>query len=74
MSLLKNGVVEDRLSVNRNKSRHPLKPLGQASKVNSSEIKADGRLVRRRTFVEDFTREHSSPGLHIASIEIAGTF
>ena len=74
MSLLKKCVGKNRRSMNHDKSRHSSRPLGQAGKVNSSEIKPDGPLVGRLTFVEDFTREHSFPVLHIASIEIAGTF
>ena len=74
MSLLKKCVVKNRLSVNRDKSRHPFRPLGQAAGVNPSEIKPDGLLAGRLTFVEDFTREHSFPVLHIALIEISGTF
>jgi hypothetical protein len=74
VSLLKKCFAKNRLSVNRDKSRHPFRPLGQAGGVNSSEIKPDGPLVGRLTFVEDFTREHSFPVLHIASIEISSTF
>ena len=74
MRLLKDCVVKNRLSVNRDKSRHPFRPLGQAGGVNCSEMKPDGPSVSRRAFVEDFTREHSFPVLHMASIEISGTF
>jgi hypothetical protein len=74
VTILKKCVVENRLSVNRDKSRHPFRPFGQAGGVNSSEIKPDGPLVGRLTFVEDFTREHSFTVLHIASIETSGAF
>jgi hypothetical protein len=74
MSLLKECVRENRLSMDRDKCRHPLKPLGRAGGVISSEIKQNGPLVTRLTFVEDFTREHSSRALHIDSIEISGIF
>jgi hypothetical protein len=74
MNLLKKCVVKNRLSMNRDKSQCPFRPLGQAGGVNSSEIKPDGPLVGRLTFVEDFTREHSFPVLHVVSIGISGTF
>ena len=74
MSLLKRCAVKNRLSVNRDKSRHPFRPLGQACVMNSSEIKPDRPLVGKLTFVEDFTREHSFPVLNIASIEVSGSF
>ena len=74
MSLFRKCVVKNRLSVNRDKSQHPFRPLGQAGGVNSSQIKRDGPLAGRLTFFEDFTREHSFPVPHIASIEISGIF
>jgi hypothetical protein len=49
-------------------------PLRKAGGVKSLEIKPDKPLVGRLTFVEDFTREHSLSVLHIAPIEIPGTF
>jgi hypothetical protein len=60
--------------VNRDKSQNPFRLLGQAGGVNSSEIKPDGPLVGRLTFVKDFTQEHCFHGLHLASIEISGIF
>jgi hypothetical protein len=74
VSLLKKSVVKNRLAMNRDKSQCPFRPLGQAGGVNSSEIKPDGPLVDRMSFVEDFIREHSSPILHMASIGISGIF
>jgi len=74
VSLLKKCVVENHLPVNRRKSRHPFMPLRKAGGVKSLEIKPDKPLVGRLTFVEDFTREHSLSVLHIAPIEIPGTF
>jgi hypothetical protein len=74
VSLLKKCVVKNRLYVNRDKSRHPFRPLGQAGGVNSSEIKPDGPLVSRPTFVEDFILEYFLPGLQDPSIEILGSF
>jgi hypothetical protein len=32
------------------------------------------RILQTLTFVEDFTLEHSLPGLHITSIENSGSF
>jgi len=74
MSLLKKCVVKNRLSSSRNESRHSLRSVGQAGRANPSEIKPDGPWAGKLTFVEDFTLEHSLPGLHIASIEISGSF
>jgi hypothetical protein len=45
----------------------------QPDRANSSEIKPAGRWARL-TFDEDFTLEHSLPGLHTTSIEISGSF
>ena len=56
------------------RSRHSLKPVGQADRAKPSEIKPDGPRASRLTFVEDFTLEHSLPGVHITSIEISGIF
>jgi hypothetical protein len=74
MSLLKKCLVKNRLSVNRDKRRHPFRPLRQAGRDHSSKIKPDKLLVGKLSFVEDFTREHSFPVSHIAPIEMSGTF
>ena len=74
MNLLKKCELRNRPSASLNKSRHSSRPVGPAHSANSSEIKPDGPWAGRLTFVEDFTLEHSLPGLHIASIEISGCF
>ena len=74
MSLLKKRDVTNRLSASRNQSRHSLRSAGHADRANPSEIKPDGPWASGLTFVEDFTREHSLPGLYITSIEISGVF
>jgi hypothetical protein len=74
MTLLKKCDAKNRLSANRNQSRHSFRPVGQADRANPSEIKPDGPRASRLTFVEDFTLEHSLPGLYITSIEISGSF
>jgi len=74
VSLLMKCDAKNPLSASRNKGRHSLRPAGKADKANPSEIKPDGRRASRLTFIEDFTREHSLPGVHITSIEISGIF
>ena len=74
MILQKKCVAKNPLSVNRNKSRHLFRPFKQTGGVNSSQIKPDRPLVGSPTFAEDFTREHSFPVLHTASIGISGTY
>jgi hypothetical protein len=74
MNLLKKCDGKDLLSASRNKSLHSLRPVGQADRANPSEIKPDGTRASRLTFVEDFTLEHSLPGVDITSIKISGFF
>jgi len=74
MSILKKCDAKNHLSASRNRSRHSFRPPGQADRAKPSEIKPDGPRASRLTFVEDFTREHSLPGVHITSIEISGSF
>jgi hypothetical protein len=74
MILLKRCVARNRLSGNRGKRRLRFRLPERAGGVNSSKVKADATVAGRRTFVEDFTREHSLPGLHTTSIEITGIF
>lgn len=74
MSLLKKCDVNNRLPVSCNKSRLSFRPAGLGGSANSSVIKPDGPRSGKWTFVEDFTREHSLPGLHFISIEISGCF
>jgi hypothetical protein len=74
MSLLKQRDATNRLTASRYHSRHLFKLVGQADRPNPSEIEQDGPRARKLTFVEDFTLEHSLPGLHIASFELAGCF
>jgi hypothetical protein len=66
--------AKSRSSTSRNKSGPSFRPVGQADRAHSSEIKPDGRLASRLTFVEDYTREHSLPSLYKTSIEISGSF
>jgi hypothetical protein len=56
------------------KRQRSFSPVEQPDRTNSSEIKPDGPWASRLTFVEDFTLEHSLPGLHTTSIEISGSF
>ena len=74
MRLLKKCDVNNRLPASRNKSRPSFRPVGQAHRANPSEMKPHRPWAGRRTFVEDFTREHSLPCLQITSIEISGSF
>jgi hypothetical protein len=66
--------AEIRLSASQYKSPHPSMLVAQANSANVIEIKPDGLRASNPTFFEDFTREHSFPGVHIASIEISGSF
>jgi len=72
--LLKKFDANNRLPVSRSDSRPSFRPVRQADRVNPPEIKPDGLWAGRLTFVEDFTREHSLPGLHFTSLEVSGSF
>jgi hypothetical protein len=74
MNLLKKCASNNRLCTSRNTGRRSSRPVGQAGEANSSEVKPDATRSGRLTFVEDFTREHSLSGPHIASIEISSNF
>ena len=74
MNLLKKCDANNRLPASNNKSRPSFRPVRQAHRASFPEIKPDGQWAGSLTFVEDFTREHSLPGLQIASIEISGSF
>jgi hypothetical protein len=74
MSLLKECVANNRLPARCSRSRHPVRPAGQPCTANSSHIKQDAPWAGKLTFAQDFTQEHSLPGLHFASIEISGCF
>lgn len=62
------------LPVSRKQSRTSFRPAGQAHRASLSENKPDIPWVGKMTFVEDFTGEHSLPGLQLTSIEISGSF
>jgi hypothetical protein len=74
MNLLKKCVANNHLCTSRHKGRHSFRPVEQADRANSSEIKSDEPWAGRLTFVEDFSQEHSLPGPHIALIGISGSF
>jgi hypothetical protein len=74
MNLLKNCTADNHLHANLNKSRPALRPVKQADGANSSKTKPDGPSASRLAFVEDFTWEHSFPGLHFTSIKVSGNF
>jgi len=46
----------------------------EAQTANFSEIISDSSSASRLIFVEDFTLEHSLPGLRISSVEISSSF
>ena len=73
MSLVKNCDVRNRLPVSRNISRNSSRPV-EVPTANFSEINSDGSSAGRSGFVEDFTQEHSLPGLHISSAGISSGF
>jgi hypothetical protein len=74
MSLLKKCDANNRLLASRNKSQHSFRLVRHADRANSSKIKPDGPWAGKLAFVEDFTREHSLPGLQVTSIGISGSF
>ena len=74
MSLLKKCDANNRPPASRNKSQRSFGPVRHANRANSAEIKPDGPWASRLTFVEDFTLEHSLPGMQITSIEISRCF
>ena len=74
MSLLKQRNATNRLIASLNQGRQSFRLGGQADRANPSEIKPDEPRASGLTFVEDFTLEHSLPGLHIASFELSGCF
>jgi hypothetical protein len=73
MSLLKNCEVRNSPPVSRNVSRNPSRPV-EVPTTNFSEINSDGSSAGRLIFVEDFTEEHSLPGLDISSVENSSYF
>ena len=66
--------ADNRLPKSPDKSRNSFRPVGEAGRTNSSEIKPDRPRVGRLTFFEDFTLEHTLHGVHLTSIEMAGIF
>jgi hypothetical protein len=42
--------------------------------TNFSEINSDSSSAARLIFVEDFTQEHTLPGLHNSSVELSSCF
>jgi hypothetical protein len=74
MDLLKICDTRNLPSTRQKKSEHSFRQMGQAYITNSSGIKQDGTQADRRTFAEDFLREHSNSGRSIALIGIAASY
>jgi hypothetical protein len=74
MDLLKKYDARNLPSARQKKSEHSFRQIGRAYITNSSGIKQDGTQAGRRTFAEDFLREHSNSGRSIALIGIAATY
>ena len=72
MNLLKKGDADNRLPANQ--SRPLIRPMKQAATLKSSKSKPLRTSAITLTFVEDFTLEHSLPGVHLDSVEISGGF
>jgi hypothetical protein len=74
MSLLNKCDVNNSPPMSRNQSRTSFSRAGQAVRTDSSEIEPDRARAGRRTFLEDFTGEHSVHGVRLTSIEVSGSF
>ena len=73
MILLKSCDVRKSLPVSGNMSRNSSRPVDVPTS-NFSEINSDGSSAGRLIFVEDFTQEHSLPGLDISPVGISSRF
>ena len=73
MDILRKCNVKDQ-PASQHMSCHSSRRLGHADKTTSSHIEPNEARVNRLTFTEDFTLEHSRPGLHIAFTGIPGSF
>jgi hypothetical protein len=72
-SLQKTCDANKRLPMGRKQGRSSFRVAGQAHRANF-QMKPDRGCAGKQTFVEDFTGEHSLPGLHVPLIGIAGSF
>jgi 23S rRNA pseudoU1915 N3-methylase RlmH len=61
-------------SAHQKKSEHSFRQMGSAFITNSSGTRQDGTQADRRTFAEDFLKEHSNSGRNITLIGIAGSY
>jgi hypothetical protein len=61
-------------SAGRNRNQHSFRQVDQADRVNTSAVEADEARASRLTFIEDFMLEHCHRGLHIAILEVAGSY
>ena len=74
MTMLRKCNARNRPANNSVDKRDSSKPMPQTRTANSPKIKPDRSCARRRSFIEDFTMEHSLPGPHIISLGISGCF
>jgi len=61
-------------SAGHKKSEHSFRQIGPTYRTNSSGIRQDRRQGDRRTFAEDFLKEHSNSGRNIALMGIAASY
>lgn len=61
-------------SAHQKKMEHSFRQMGSAFITNSSGTKQDGTQADRRTFAEDFLKEHSNSGRSIALMGIAASY
>ena len=61
-------------SAHQKKSEHSFRQMGSAFITNPSGIKQDGTQADRRTFADDFLKEHSNSCWGIALMGIAGGY
>lgn len=74
MNAFKKCDANNCLRASHKMSQHSSRPAAQASGDQTSETKPDEPWTGRAAFVDDFTREHSRSGMHLASVEILGVF
>jgi len=69
MSLLKKRPIRNRLPTHLCKGKNLLRPIRKIGTSSTFRQRETGL-----SFVDDFTSEHSHPGLHINFTEIPGIF
>jgi hypothetical protein len=72
--MIRHNRLDSHTSLSATRRQSPRQLMPRTGSADASRIKPEAPRATRLTFIQDFTGEHSTPGLRNTAIGIPGTF